>query len=132
MIHKGGVNTDHDALVAVRESISDLSSSYYELIPLSRYKDSVAPPLKSQHDLKQQFDALASLADIEHASKVLLGALFRQSEMHPIDYIYHALNLPIQYLDPTTPEYEVIQKYVKNTSDGALDFQTHKLKVFKV
>lgn len=88
--------------------------------------------MTSLHALKQQFDALASLADIELASKLLLGALFRQSEMHPIDYIYHALNLPIQYLDPTTPEFEVIQKYVKNTSEGALDFQTHKLKVFKV
>jgi hypothetical protein len=55
------------------------------------------------------------LTNIEFASKVLFGALLKQKEMNPIDYVYHAMNLQIEALDIESPEYEVIRTYIDNT-----------------
>jgi hypothetical protein len=38
-----GTQADLTALAAVRDKISELSSRYYELVPLERYKDQIAP-----------------------------------------------------------------------------------------
>jgi ribosomal 50S subunit-associated protein YjgA (DUF615 family) len=51
-ISKQGFKADIDALQAVRDKISDLSSRYYELIPLARYKNQIAPPLNNMNLLK--------------------------------------------------------------------------------
>ncbi len=58
---------------------------------------------------------LENLTNIEYASKVLLGALFKQKEMNPIDYVYNALNIQIEFLEPESPEFEVINTYINNT-----------------
>ena len=83
--------------------------------------------------IKTEFDNLDSLTNIEFASKVLIGALYRQVEMHPIDYIYNAINAKIEHISSSTAEYEVIEKYVKTTTtDAQINFDTHKLKVFRI
>lgn len=58
---------------------------------------------------------LENLNNIEYASKVLLGALLKQKEMNPIDYVYHAMNMIIDPLEIESPEYEVIRNYIDNT-----------------
>lgn len=112
------MQADYEALTLVREKISNQSSRYYELVPQSRYKDQIAPPLNNQNMLKQAFDNLNNLSDIERASKMLLGALFRQNEMHPIDYLHKALNIDMSFLQPTTNEYAALLKYIQNTHQG--------------
>jgi len=72
-----GMQADLGALATTREKISELSSRYYELIPLAAYKNQIAPRLSNLHMLKQRFDELDALTNIEQASKVLLGALYR-------------------------------------------------------
>lgn len=42
-----GMKADLTALQAIRDNISELSSRYYELIPLERYKDQIAPRLSN-------------------------------------------------------------------------------------
>lgn len=127
-----GLNADLGALLGIREKISELSSRYYELIPLAMYKNQIAPRLSNLHMIKQRFDDLEQLSNIEHASKVLLGALYRQSKMHPVDYIHHSLNLIMEFIDPTSPEHEVVETYIKNTSEGHVNFATHRVKIFKI
>ena len=51
-ISKNPMKADLDELMAVRDKIQELSSRYYELIPLSQYKDTVAPPLRNKNILK--------------------------------------------------------------------------------
>jgi hypothetical protein len=114
-VSKEGIKADFDKLTAIKEKISELSSRYYELIPLERFKNQIAPPINNQHSVKQQFDMLEQLTNIEFASKILLGALLRQKEMNPIDYVYNAMNLQIEALETESPEYEVIRTYIDNT-----------------
>jgi len=116
----------------VREATAELSSRYYELVPQSAYKNQIAPPLNNLHRLKASFDALAQLSNIEHANKILLGALYHQSSMHPADYVHQALNLDVKYLDPASAEHALLEKQVRSTHDGCIDFSRRKLKLFKV
>ena len=65
---------------------------------------------------------LESLTNIEYASKVLLGALYKQKEMNPIDYVAHALNLQIESLDQEGPEFDVLKTYIDNTKEDANNY----------
>lgn len=51
-IARQGMQADLTALSAIRDKISELSSRYYELIPLERYKDQIAPRLANAAVLK--------------------------------------------------------------------------------
>lgn len=84
------------------------------------------------NEIKNQFDALHNLTNIEYASKVLLGALQRQLSINPVDYLHSVLNLKLEYLETKSPEYEVIAKYVDQTDDGSINYDTHQLKIFKI
>ena len=114
-LSKEGIRADYDSLVAVKEHVSELSSRYYELVPLANYKNTIAPPLNSHAKIKVQFDNLDNLTNMEFASKMLLGALYKQNEKNPVDYVYEALNLNIVPLDKDGSEFEVINNYIKNT-----------------
>lgn len=92
-----GINADLEALLDVRNQIQDLSSRYYEIVPQARYKNQLAPPIQS-YSINGEMDKLSKLGDIEIASRILLGALYKQSEMHPVDYIHKAMNINMQYL----------------------------------
>jgi Poly(ADP-ribose) polymerase catalytic domain/Poly(ADP-ribose) polymerase, regulatory domain len=131
-ISKEGIKADFDKLTAVKEKISELSSRFYELIPLARFKDQIAPPIGNQHAIKQQFDLLESLTNIEFASKVLLGALLRQKEMNPIDYVYHAMNIMIEALDKESPEYEVIRTYIDNTRNVEYNYNRDQYEIANI
>jgi hypothetical protein len=74
---------------------------------------------------------LENLTNIEFASKILLGALYRQKEVNPIDYVHNALNLLIDPLDNEGPEFEVIRTYIDNTRNQIGNFYNH-LKDYEV
>jgi ribosomal 50S subunit-associated protein YjgA (DUF615 family) len=38
-LSKEGIKADYDALASIKEKICELTSRYYELIPLERYKN---------------------------------------------------------------------------------------------
>lgn len=86
------------------------------MIPQTRYRDTIAPPL-GQHDIKQQQDRLTNLLDIERASKMLLGALYRQHEMNPVDYLDKCLTMDIEHLPSQSAEFLAVHKYIKNTCE---------------
>ena len=49
MLQKGIKDIDYDLFTQGKDKIVELSSKYYELIPLSRYKDKRAPPISYPH-----------------------------------------------------------------------------------
>jgi len=129
---KQGLGVDLAKLLEVRNKIQELSSRYYELIPLAAYKDQIAPPLANIQLLKVQYDGLSQLGDIEWASRILLGALYRQTELHPADYLLQAMGIKIEYILPASEEHNVLEQYVKNTGESQVSWATHKLKIFKI
>jgi hypothetical protein len=78
--------------------------------------------------LKQRFDHIDSLTGIEYSSRILLGALHRQLEFNPIDYIYQNLNTKIELMERGMPETELIHQFVSSTSDDP----SKKFRVFKI
>lgn len=48
---------------------------------------------------------------------MLLGALLKQEEMNPVDYVFQALNLLIEPLDKEGGEFEVMKRYIDNTNE---------------
>jgi hypothetical protein len=56
-------------------------------------------------DLKKQFTMLGNLAEIQTASKILLGAHYRAKELNPLDYCYSAMNIRLND----------IEKYARHT-----------------
>ena len=82
--------------------------------------------------VKEKYNTLTSLIDIEKACKILLGALYRQDEMHPSDYVFKALNVDLQFLDPKGPEHGAIFNYIQAGNQGSVNFRTHKVNIFKI
>jgi poly [ADP-ribose] polymerase len=78
------------------------------------------------------YDDLSHLSNIEHASKLLLGALYRQLEVNPVDYIFQALAVKVEFVSESFKEYEILHQYIKNTSEGTINYNTHNVKVFKI
>lgn len=46
-ISKLGLKADFEKLTEVKEKIAEYSSRYYELIPMTQYKNQIAPPLSN-------------------------------------------------------------------------------------
>ena len=55
------------------------------------------------------------MIQIDLTTKILLGALYQEKQMNPIDYCMRATKTTIEALDPLSYEYEVISKYSFNT-----------------
>lgn len=55
---------------------------------------------------------LQLLTNIEQSSRILLGALYRQIETSPFNYVYSALDVQIKLME-TNSERELISKYIK-------------------
>lgn len=60
----------------------------------------------------------------------MLGALYRQTAVNPMDYVLDSIQTHIQPLAPSSPEGHLIYRYVLDTS--TLDQQKNKLTIFKV
>ena len=67
-----------------------LSSEFFKLVPLTENMGKIPKPL-SQQTLAEYKNKIYDMITIERASKMLLGALYRQLEVSPLDYVYSSL-----------------------------------------
>jgi len=65
--------------------------------------------------LKQKYDMLQDLNNIEMASKMLLGALQKADEINPVDYCYNALNVKLDPMPEHSDEFKLLKHYIYNT-----------------
>lgn len=98
------------------EEISKLTNEYYHLLPCKGYAHEKINPISDHKKLIEQSRLLADLLDLECASKILLGAECKLSQMNPLDYVYHAIGCKIQLLNEDSAEAQYILKYVYASS----------------
>jgi hypothetical protein len=56
------------------------------------------------------------LVEIEHASRLLLAALYRQYVFNPIEYVYNSLGVKLSLLTKEDDEFKLVRGYCDRTS----------------
>ncbi|TNV74105.1 hypothetical protein FGO68_gene9830 [Halteria grandinella] len=112
---------DKAQLLKQREKMWFLSSRFYEYIPHEEYRNKMVPPISNMNMLGQKSQTLLNLIQIEMASKILLGALYRSSNfnMNPLEYCASAAGVKLELLNHQSGEYKLIHQYALNTYLGA-------------
>ena len=103
-------------ITKISNDIMILSSRYYELIPKEKYKESFIQPFGTIEEVQQEIQMIDNLFYVERAVNILLGAQSKIKEINPLDYVYNCLQTKFTLIKQNTSEYEVIIKYIKNSS----------------
>ncbi|TYZ59031.1 hypothetical protein PybrP1_005256 [[Pythium] brassicae (nom. inval.)] len=104
-----------DAHSALTESISELSSRYYEIMPCN--EDAFGASIKafdSVTSVNAELTRLRLLLDIMASYQVILGAKLRQRDVHPLEYCYNAMQVQLAPLAPGDAEATLLTKYFFN------------------
>ena len=83
-LQQKGLNADYNEVSTVKGKLSSMSSEFFTLIPKKEMENEVIRPIGHINHMKQYFDMIDSLSNIEHSSRILLGALYRQYQFNPI------------------------------------------------
>jgi len=75
------------------------------------------------------FQKIDQLISVEYTSRILLGALYRQYEFNPTEYIYNCLGAKITPLNKGDVEHDLIYDYCMNTST---EHNFKKINIFKI
>ncbi|CAL1267174.1 unnamed protein product [Larinioides sclopetarius] len=87
-------------------------NDFYTKIP-HNFGMKVPPILQTQHDIDEKLKMLEALSNIT----VAMGVLNSQSDRdeHPLDKYYRSLNCSLVLLNPTSTEYEELERCLKST-----------------
>ena len=96
-----------------------LSNEYYFLVPTFGFAFEKVPPIDNEHTLEQEENKLKYLQEFETAKSVLLGAMYRKAEIHPLDYVFGSLSCKIVELNEQSNEGKWILKYMYNSKGMA-------------
>lgn len=114
ILQKIRVAKTNEAILDYKEQLYDLSSRFYEIIPMTSFLHTAIVPIQQEHELKARLDMLATLRNVEVASKIILGALYRQDAVNPYDYCYLSLQMEMVPLQPLSSEFKLLQLYAEN------------------
>lgn len=119
-----------------RNQINTLSSKFYTLIPHS-FGRKVPPPIDTEELLSKKKDMLNVLNDIEIAlslqnAQSTAPAPVEEPELdpNPADINYGKLKCDLEYVDPKSEEYALIERYLKNT--GAQYYNLKLIDAFRM
>lgn len=94
------------------ESINAKSNEYYQLVPQSGYEFEKLEPVSNEKKLEAQLSVVQQLIDYQLTIRVLMGAFYSAKTIHPIDYIYQALNCKMCRLGSLDADAQFIMRYV--------------------
>jgi ankyrin repeat protein/predicted DNA-binding WGR domain protein len=103
-------------MASFKNQIYDLSSQFLELVPVTHLKGEFKLAILTEQEVNNMMNLLNSLMNIEHASKMMLGALYNQTTINPLDYTYKALRTQLKVLPSSSPEYDMIEEYIHKSS----------------
>lgn len=95
------------------------SNEFYYLLPKPGHLFEKVPPVDSVDRVKEERKRLQFLSEFETSKSFILGAMLRQDEKHPLDYIYSALNCSIEILEEKSEEAQLLMKYLYRSRGAA-------------
>jgi hypothetical protein len=100
----------------LEEQLFDLSNEYYEAICTKEYAFEKMKHFGQYNIINLEMSKLALLYDIEHVTKLLLGASNRLKEINPYDYCFNALNVRLNQLNTEEDDYKLMLKYMNSSA----------------
>ncbi|CAG2173208.1 unnamed protein product, partial [Oppiella nova] len=111
--------------------VKSATNRFFTLIPHNFGTDR-PPVIDSEDMIKTKMDMLDALLDIEMAYDMITSGGEAVEGEDPIDQHYKKLNTTIEPLTKDEEEYEIIEKYLKNTHGSTHYFSLDIVDVFKV
>ncbi|XP_076462850.1 uncharacterized protein LOC143295161 [Babylonia areolata] len=105
------------------QKVSDLSTEYYQLIPKKNFVYERLRPLDKMRDFETEFSLVTNLLDFEVSTKMMLGAMFRKSEVHPLDYTYNVMKCKLQRMEEGDPMVQNILRFAQLGSNNRHRFE---------
>eukprot|EP00347_Sterkiella_histriomuscorum_P004109 403361717 len=105
-----------------QKQIVSLTCQFYQIFPMFNGNQEYPRPIYLEQ-LCQLTTKFKELSKLERISKMFKGAYNVQDTSNPLDYIYKALNIQIDFIQKESQEYQVISTYLKNTGPNV--FQRH-------
>lgn len=96
--------------------VNDKSNQFYTLIPHDFGEDRRPPPIGTLKEVKEKFDLLNVLGDIEVAAGILKS---EKAAVDPLRANYNQLNCDLEHIDPASDEFAKIEKFTNNTEKVA-------------
>ena len=90
-------------LSEVLNKICRLSSEYYFLVPKAGYEFEKVAPIDRTDLLDEEKKRLEYLLEFETSKSMILGAMLKKAEKHPLDYIFSSLNCKIELIEENCP-----------------------------
>ncbi|XP_022093032.1 tankyrase-like protein [Acanthaster planci] len=113
------VHFDRKQRLAFVETLYDLNNQYlHQLIPYENFSHDTVRPVTIRDELEKQRKKLFDLMDLEMLNRILLGAMYRKQEIHPLDYIYRALDCKLKLLDKDDEEKRHLLQFIHNSMTG--------------
>ena len=127
-ITKAQVQKGYNVLESLEEAIkkknsrkiNDVSSQFYTVIPHA-FGRRVPPPINTADLLQKKFEMLNVLNDIEIAQAMQNKATVKSKSKllpNPADSNYLKLKTELDWVDPKSKEYKMVDQYIAKTSDG--------------
>jgi poly [ADP-ribose] polymerase len=99
------------------KSIEEVTSRFYTVIPHA-FGRRVPPVIDTPELLQKKFEMLNVLGDIEIAVTMQKADASKTSKLapHPADENYAKLNAELDFIDPKSSEFDMIETYIENTA----------------
>lgn len=99
---------------ASSSKLAEVTGKFYTMIPHD-FGRSVPPVLNTVEAVAEKYDLLNMLNDIQIAMSMDTKANASKIQEHPLDRQYHELGNTMEWIDPKSDEYKVIDNYTKGT-----------------
>ena len=113
-----------DPVKFVKNELVKLSSNFWTLIPYSCGRNR-PPIIDSEERLKRYIDLLEVMENIKIAGKIF-------KKTNNVSDIYQGLNTSIEVLEKNGDEWELLEKYIKNTHAPRHNYKLELVNVFKL
>jgi len=115
-------NRIFDELSYVLTELCRLSSEFHYLVPQQGLDFERVQPVDSLTRYTQEKLNLERLMDFEFTESLILGAMLRRKTIHPLSYVYQALDCRIEALEESSLEAQLVMKYMYQ-SRGAVNLR---------